>query len=213
MIHRLNLIRILSSPQPPVRRRNFTAGGSALDTSYFTCCRKKVSIRLRKYSRTDYSNRSFVRSKMIRSVDELRGRKVALFGLSANPPTGHSGHLGIVRFLVQTGLFDEVWVLPVYQHMFASKRFMEAFDHRVAMCHECMDDASSSSCNVRIMEIEKYAAEHFEKKEGPDFRVGTVDILDYIDELCPGLDVHLVLGTDTYKDLIARKWKQADRFV
>jgi nicotinic acid mononucleotide adenylyltransferase len=138
---------------------------------------------------------------------------VALFGLSANPPTGHIGHQGIVRFLVQTGLFHEVWVLPVYQHMFASKRSMEPYEHRVQMCHLCMDDESSSECNVRVMQIEKYAAEYYAKKEGPEFRVGTVDILDYIHEQCPGLDLHLVLGTDTYKDLIARKWKQSDRYV
>jgi nicotinic acid mononucleotide adenylyltransferase len=150
---------------------------------------------------------------MIRSVGELLGRKVALFGLSANPPTGHSGHLGIVRFLVQTELFDEVWVLPVFQHMFAAKKSMEPFHHRVAMCKLCMSDASSPACNVRVMEIEKYAAEYYEKKEGLEYRVGTVDILDYIHEQCPGLDLHLVLGTDTYKDLIAQKWKQSDRYA
>jgi nicotinic acid mononucleotide adenylyltransferase len=149
---------------------------------------------------------------MIKSQAELKGRRVALFGLSANPPTGHSGHLGIVRFLVQTGLFDEIWVLPVYQHMFAAKRSMIPFEHRVEMCHRCMDDESTPECRVRVMEIEKYAAEYYEQKKGPEYRVGTVDILDYIHDMCPGLDLHLVLGTDTYKDLIARKWKQADRY-
>lgn len=148
---------------------------------------------------------------MIRSSTELLGRKVALFGLSANPPTGHSGHLGIVKFLVETGLFDEVWVLPVYQHMFAAKRSMELFEHRVEMCRVCMDDESTAMCRVRVMMIEKFAAEYYEQKEGKDFRVGTVDILDYIHDQCPGLDLHLVLGTDTYKDLISRRWKQADR--
>lgn len=148
---------------------------------------------------------------MIRASAELLGRKVALFGLSANPPTGHSGHLGIVRFLVETGLFDEVWVLPVYQHMFAAKRSMEIFEHRVEMCRLCMEDESTTACKVRVMMIEKYAAEYYEQKEGKDFRVGTVDILDYIHDQCPGLDLHLVLGTDTYKDLISRRWKQADR--
>ena len=150
---------------------------------------------------------------MFHSVSELKGRKIALFGLSANPPTGHSGHLGIVRFLAQTGLFDEVWALPVYQHMFAAKRSMEPFEHRVAMSKICFDDESTPNCQVRVMMIEKYAAEYYLAKEGPDFRVGTVDVLDYIHDQCPGLDLHLVLGTDTYKDLTARKWKQSDRSV
>jgi nicotinic acid mononucleotide adenylyltransferase len=63
------------------------------------------------------------------------------------------------------------------------------------------------------MEVEKYAAEYYAGKEGKDYRVGTIDMLDYIREQCPGLDLHLVLGTDTYKDLIARKWKQSERIL
>ena len=148
---------------------------------------------------------------MICPSEDLVGRKIALFGLSANPPTGLRGDTGVVRFLVETELFDEVWVLPVYQHMFSSKSSMEPFYHRVAMCHLCMDGESKPQCKVRVMEVEKLAAEHYEKKEGPSYRVGTVDILDYIDEKCPGLRLHLVLGTDTYRDLLTRKWKHADR--
>lgn len=149
---------------------------------------------------------------MITSVEELQGRKVALYGLSANPPTGHSGHLGVVEYLVETGLFDEVWILPVYQHMFSTKRAMESFHHRVAMCNLCMPGASRPDCKVHVKEIEKYAAEHYEEKEGSAFRVGTVDILDYILSSWPGLRLNLVLGTDTYQDLMARKWKQSDRY-
>jgi nicotinic acid mononucleotide adenylyltransferase len=148
---------------------------------------------------------------MIRSVTNLLGRKVALFGLSANPPTGKGGHLGIVQFLVGTGLFDEVWVLPVYQHMFAAKRSMEPFEHRVAMCKLCFEAESTQSCMVRVMLVEKYAAEYYAEKEGPNFRVGTVDVLDFIHLQCPGLMLHLVLGTDTYKDLINMRWKEAGR--
>eukprot|EP00428_Durinskia_dybowskii_P068785 CAMPEP_0170412896 /NCGR_PEP_ID=MMETSP0117_2-20130122/31225_1 /TAXON_ID=400756 /ORGANISM="Durinskia baltica, Strain CSIRO CS-38" /LENGTH=307 /DNA_ID=CAMNT_0010670641 /DNA_START=270 /DNA_END=1193 /DNA_ORIENTATION=- len=90
---------------------------------------------------------------------------------------------------------------------------MERFEHRVAMCHLCMDDESTTKCKVRVMEIEKYAAEYYAKKEGPEFRVGTVNVLDYIFEMVPGIVLQLVLGTDTYKDLITRKWKQADRIL
>lgn len=49
-----------------------------------------------------------------------RRRQVCLFGLSADPPTGEGGHLGIVTHLSSTmDLFDEVRVLPVYRHMFS----------------------------------------------------------------------------------------------
>jgi len=68
-------------------------------------------------------------------------RKVCLFGLSANPPTGKGGHFSFISHLaslkrcdpdnIQSSstsnssasttdlLFDEVRVLPVYKHMFS----------------------------------------------------------------------------------------------
>mmetsp|Transcript_7281 Transcript_7281/g.17758 ORF Transcript_7281/g.17758 Transcript_7281/m.17758 type:complete len:286 (+) Transcript_7281:177-1034(+) len=62
-------------------------------------------------------------------------RRICLFGTSANPPTGNGGHAGIVRALVRLRKFDEIWILPVYQHTFAAKRNqLLGFDHRVAMC-------------------------------------------------------------------------------
>ncbi len=59
----------------------------------------------------------------------LKMKRVCLFGLSANPPTGNGGHVGIVKALSALPLhpqqensqekFDEIRVLPVYRHMFA----------------------------------------------------------------------------------------------
>eukprot|EP00553_Chaetoceros_curvisetus_P003568 CAMPEP_0204629914 /NCGR_PEP_ID=MMETSP0717-20131115/19180_1 /ASSEMBLY_ACC=CAM_ASM_000666 /TAXON_ID=230516 /ORGANISM="Chaetoceros curvisetus" /LENGTH=58 /DNA_ID=CAMNT_0051646983 /DNA_START=22 /DNA_END=195 /DNA_ORIENTATION=- len=54
-------------------------------------------------------------------------RRICLFGLSADPPTGKGGHMSIVQYLSnlkspldETQLeFDEVRVLPVYRHMFS----------------------------------------------------------------------------------------------
>jgi nicotinic acid mononucleotide adenylyltransferase len=57
-------------------------------------------------------------------------RRVCLFGLSANPPTGTFGHQGIVAALVAGGTFLEVWVLPVFTHAYASKRALAPFEHR-----------------------------------------------------------------------------------
>lgn len=45
-------------------------------------------------------------------------RSVCLFGLSADPPTGQQGHLGIVQALQQLNEWDEIWVLPVYRHTY-----------------------------------------------------------------------------------------------
>jgi hypothetical protein len=60
-----------------------------------------------------------------------RCRNVCLFGLSADPPTGTGGHVGIVQALTllqaqqqddDDGVgvaFDEIRVLPVYRHTYA----------------------------------------------------------------------------------------------
>ena len=59
-------------------------------------------------------------------------RNILIFGLSGNPPTGRYGHLGIVHHF--SPLFDEIWLLPVYDHPYATKRdLLLPFHHRVAM--------------------------------------------------------------------------------
>ena len=44
-------------------------------------------------------------------------RRVCLFGLSADPPT--AAHVGMVGTLCQQGDFDEIRMMPVYQHQFS----------------------------------------------------------------------------------------------
>lgn len=68
----------------------------------------------------------------------MNEKRVVLFGLSANPPTGLGGHMGIasyfssisVRRAFRLGLFDEVWILPVYRHAYSSKRHLESYEDR-----------------------------------------------------------------------------------
>jgi nicotinic acid mononucleotide adenylyltransferase len=43
---------------------------------------------------------------------------VCLFGLSGDPPTGRSGHMGIVNAVTEMNFFDEIWIIPVYRHMY-----------------------------------------------------------------------------------------------
>lgn len=148
---------------------------------------------------------------MFQDITDLVGRRIAIFGLSGNPPTGNSGHRGIVSFLVQTGHFDEVWILPVYQHMYSAKRSMVSYEDRVTMCKISMEDVSQPTCRVRVVMVEKYAADFYEQRKGREYRVGTIDIIDFINQHCPGLELSLVLGTDTYNDLIGYKWKNSER--
>ena len=62
-------------------------------------------------------------------------KKICLFGTSANPPTGKGGHVGVVEALLQLNAFDEIHIVPVYNHTFHSKRNqLIGYNHRIAMC-------------------------------------------------------------------------------
>jgi len=82
--------------------------------------------------------------------------RVCLFGLSADPPTGNGGHLGIVTHLASMEMFDQIRVLPVYTHMFSSKRGKQApFLSRIQMCQLLLKDIP----NVLVSEAERICFE------------------------------------------------------
>ena len=180
---------------------------------------------------------------------ELKGRRIALYGLSANPPT--IAHRNIVAHLCSQRLFDEIWVLPVYQHIFDAKKNLESYEHRLAMCEISLTDttgtgryARDDDTLVRISKLEKIVhiasqmpntdvisnsdrvsnsksdsssvkSNHDSTKSESSSsqkktRIGTVDILEYVNALYPNVEWNLILGTDTYKDLVGGKWKRAD---
>jgi nicotinic acid mononucleotide adenylyltransferase len=131
-------------------------------------------------------------------------RDIAIFGLSGNPPTGEGGHAGIVQYLVQSGEFQEVWVLPVFQHQFFSKRSLAPFQTRVELCQLAFESFSSETCAVRVLaveqDVEKVVQQH-----------GTIDTLNFIKAHNPATRLHLVLGSDTYNDISMGKWKGGER--
>ena len=66
-------------------------------------------------------------------------RSILLYGLSANPPTGYGGHVGLVQHFLPA--FDEIWVVPVYQHPYPSKsNHLVSYEHRVQMCQLAFGD-------------------------------------------------------------------------
>lgn len=76
----------------------------------------------------------------MRRAMEAPPRRVLLFGLSANPPTGARGHMGLLAHC-RALRFDEVWLLPVFRHIFASKRRLAPFRDRLAMLRLAVADA------------------------------------------------------------------------
>ena len=83
---------------------------------------------------------------------ELKGGNIALFGSSANPPT--VGHFRIVEYLHQNENFDEIWVMPVYTHIFKKTRKFESYDDRLLMCKNSFEQLSTGRCVVRVVPVE-----------------------------------------------------------
>lgn len=60
-----------------------------------------------------------------------RKKRIAIYGGAFNPIT--NGHIQVAQFVLNTsGHFDEVWLMPAYQHM--NNKKMEAAEHRLKMC-------------------------------------------------------------------------------
>lgn len=95
--------------------------------------------------------------------------------------------------------------------MYAAKRVMESFENRMEMCKRAFEQLSSASTFVRVLPIEKVVNEYFHKDQNYTGRVGTVDILEYLRDNCyreSDIEITLIVGGDTYNDLVAGKWKR-----
>lgn len=153
-------------------------------------------------------------------------RNICFFGVSANPPTGTLGHQGIVSLLVELGTFDEVWVLPVFAHSFASKRDLAPFHHRVEMSRLAFEKLSSPECLVRVKDTEKDVHICFKEARAcqedelidvsstASFQhsSGTAELLNYLAATEPDVVFSMTLGEDTFLDLVEGKWccREAD---
>lgn len=137
-------------------------------------------------------------------------RQVCLFGTSANPPTGDSGHRGIVLALSKLEQIDEVRVLPVYQHTFSSKRNqLLSYSHRIEMCKLAFEGIPK----VVVSDAEQRSflrkAQTVSDEALASLRVGTADLLEMLQEEEPGTDFSFCLGADTFLDLTAWKWRRS----
>lgn len=136
-------------------------------------------------------------------------RKVALFGASFDPPTGTSGHGGIISYLSK--VFPEVWLIPVYQHPFLTKRKRTPYEHRLQMLNLQFGALS----NVTISNAEK---ELFDFREnlglkGEDLIFGTYDLIEFVKNKNPDCSFHFVLGFDALLDLIHGKWLKSSEMM
>lgn len=110
--------------------------------------------------------------------------RVALFGGSFNPP--HVAHQLVALYVLETQPIDELWFLPVYEHVFG--KHLVPFEDRVAMCELA---CAALGARAKVSRVEKeWAAE-------PGFQGSrTFDVIQYLTTKHPGIQPRLVIGTD-----------------
>lgn len=140
--------------------------------------------------------------------------RILLFGLSADPPTGEGGHLSLVRWAATRGHFpelngpiDALWIIPVYRHAFAEKSTLSPFEHRIEMCRLCFLE-ESYPVSVEVLDVERDIA-----RRRPQERIGTIDVVDELQQAYPKARFGLLLGADTAQDLVSGRWKAGERLL
>lgn len=176
-------------------------------------------------------------------------RRVAIvYGISADPPTDRGGHGGVVRALREFELdrgvvraesssdssstlratADEVVVVPVYQHVYASKRAQQEeqgdadYDARLAMCELafCGEDdvegalgaSTKARARVVVSDAERRAASTMMETTSPTkVRPGsTAALMEVLKRESPDTDFVICLGEDAFDDLVTGKWFRGD---
>ena len=85
------------------------------------------------------------RKKQYKSLG--RKVKVAILGGAYDPC--HQGHIKLAKFVLNTStVFDEVWLLPAYEHMYGKK--MAPAKHRLEMCRL----AASGDGRIKVFDYE-----------------------------------------------------------
>ncbi|KAG7388800.1 hypothetical protein PHYPSEUDO_011819 [Phytophthora pseudosyringae] len=153
---------------------------------------------------------------MRRSTLSAMPREVLLFGLSGNPPTGPRGHMGVVRHC--RSMYDEIWLLPVYQHIYSSKRQLAPFERRLDMCRlalESLKREGDAGAELKVVEEERDMFEHAaaQSDSAAQLRLGSIDLVHYLRDKHRDTSFTMVLGGDTYADLLAGKWKRGNELV
>lgn len=157
-------------------------------------------------------------------------KTVLLFGSSCNPPTGLGGHGGIAKWGAESlkvdvpndakpedarenVAIDEVWVLPVYKHIFSSKSHIIDFDKRFEMAKLGFENQPGLEGRIKVSDAEramalKAHADAQARGEDPkSVRMGSIDLVEFLKAENPDTQFVLMFGGDTYLDYKQGKWK------
>lgn len=119
--------------------------------------------------------------------------------------------MGIVQALAEMGIFDEIRILPVYQHTFSAKRNqLETFEHRMKLCRLAFEGITKAVVsNAEERSFQRMSKNVRSQRELEDLRVGTAELLEMLMEEEPNTDFSFCLGGDTFMDLATFKWRRS----
>lgn len=117
--------------------------------------------------------------------------RIALYGGSFDPP--HLGHQMAALWVLETQPFDELWLLPAFEHPLGKP--LVPFDQRLEMCRLA---AAPLGPRVRVSDVERTLP-------GASRTLRTVK---HLREIRPGDSFGLVVGSDLVDE--SRTWYGAD---
>lgn len=147
-------------------------------------------------------------------------RNVYLYGSSFNPPT--LAHREIAaHFSKKCKNGDEMWILPVYRHIFNKDKKLIQYEDRMTMARLAMWDIPNVSITYleRTIFLDLLADEknksvnknRTEEEIMKTFRTGSVNVLEWLTSKHPNVRFHWIMGADNFKDF--HKWKNPERIL
>ncbi len=102
--------------------------------------------------------------------------------------------------------------MPVYRHAFAAKRQMASFEHRMAMARLAFEALPDAMGRVRVIDVERRVQRTLRRRD-PDAVPGTIDIVRHLMKANPRTEFALLLGADTYRDLLDGRWRESEALL
>lgn len=103
--------------------------------------------------------------------------RIAIFGGAFDPPT--LGHTLLAKCVINRLGFDEVWMMPSFQHPFG--KHMSEFEHRMAMCL------------IAVSDMDRVDVTHYEAYQKVD---GTLSLFKKLQKSYPENQFYFVIGLD-----------------
>ncbi|MFO1464513.1 MAG: nicotinate-nicotinamide nucleotide adenylyltransferase [bacterium] len=114
--------------------------------------------------------------------------RIALLGGSFDPP--HKAHEEVLRYLLGSGRYDQIWVFPTKQNPF--KNDSTPFQDRLEMCRLAFQNIDPK---IQIRADEAQLSGY------------TIDLIRHLKAVHPGAEFTFVGGSDLEKELPA--WKES----